>query len=84
VVAGGLLSLTDGKEVSSLRWQKFVQKFPFLAEFEEGRVRVQRIDSDLQGDCRWPFLFRLPPTKVLAEALRRGRMGLPLKRKEEI
>ena len=29
-------------------------------------------------------MFRLPPTKVLAEALRRGRMGLPLKRKKEV
>ena len=33
--------------MSSLRWQKFVEKFPFLSEFEEGKVRVQRIDSDL-------------------------------------
>jgi len=49
VVAGGLLSLTDGKEVamSRLRWEKFVKKFPFLGEFEEGKVRVQRIDSEL-------------------------------------
>ena len=40
--------------MSSLRWQKFVQKFPFLAEFEEGKVRVQRIDSDLLNSVgRW-------------------------------